>query len=107
MNDGSAFQFDSYVRGYHAFMNIWGPLLGECLKCMKETTNEVDKHAVAVVHINSLSTNVVVGHVIKFISMIVSMFLLLPGYTLSIEVNGKRINRGTGYGLEIPANSDF
>ena len=49
MNDGSAFQFDSYVRGYHACMNIWESLLGECLKCAKEITNEVDKHAVAVV----------------------------------------------------------
>ena len=23
MNDGSAFQFESYVRGYHAYLNIW------------------------------------------------------------------------------------
>ena len=53
MNDGSAFQFDSYYKGYHAYMNIWEPLLGERLKCVKEPTNEVDKHAVAVVRINS------------------------------------------------------
>ena len=45
MNDGSAIQFDSYVRSYHAYMNIWEPLLGECLKCVKEPTNEVGKHA--------------------------------------------------------------
>ena len=107
MNDGSAFQFDSYVRGYHAYMNIWEPLLGECLKCVKEPTNEVDKHAVAVFRINSLTKEVVVGHVPKFISMIVSMFLSLPGCTLSIEVTGKRVNRGAGYGLEIPANFHF
>ena len=107
MNNGSAFQFDTYVRGYHAYMNIWGPLLGKCLKCVKEPTNEVDKHAVAVVRINSLSKEVVVGHVPKFISMIVSMFLSLPGCTLSIEVTGKRVNRGAGYGLEIPANFHF
>ena len=78
MNDGSAFQFDSYVRGYHAYMNIWKPLLGECLKCMKEPANEDDKHVVAVVHIHSLSKEVVVGYVPKFISIIVSMFLSLP-----------------------------
>ena len=72
------------------------PLLGECLKCVKELTNEVDKHAVAVVRINSLSKEVVVGHVPKFISMIVSMFLSVPGCTLSIEVTGKRVNRGAG-----------
>ena len=107
MNDGSAFQFDSYVRDYHAYINIWEPLLGECLKCVKEPTNEVDKHAVAVVRINSLSKEVVVGHVPKFISMIVSMFLSLPGCTLSIEVTGKRVNHGAGYRLEIPANFHF
>ena len=101
MNDGSAFQFDSYVRGYHAYMNIWEPLLGECLKCVKEPTNEVDKYAVAGVRINFLSKEVVVGRVSKFISMIVSKFLSLPGHTLSIEVTGKRVNLEAGYGLEI------
>ena len=80
MNDGSAFQFDSYVRGYHAYMNIWEPLLGECLKCVKEPTNEVDKHVVAVVRINSLSKEVVVGHVPKFISMIVIIFIITRVY---------------------------
>ena len=75
MNDGSAFQFDSYVRDYHAYINIWEPLLGECLKCVKEPTNEVDKHAVAVVRINSITKELVVRHVPKFISMIVSIFL--------------------------------
>ena len=107
MNDGSAFQFDSYVRGYHAYMNIWKPLLGECLKCVKEPTNEGDKHAVAVVRINSLGKEVVVGHMPKFISMIASMFLSLSWCTLSIEGTGKGVNRGAGYGLEIPAKFHF
>ena len=71
MNDDSAFQFDSYLRGYDAYMNIWEPLLDECLKCVKEPTKEVDKHVVAVVRTNSLSKEVVVEHVPKFISMIV------------------------------------
>ena len=39
--------------------------------------------------------------------MTVSMFLLLPRCTLSIEVTGKRVTRGTGYGLEIPAKFHF
>ena len=39
MNDGSAFQFESYVRGYHAYLNIWEPLFGECLRCAKEPEN--------------------------------------------------------------------
>ena len=106
MNDGSAFQFDSYVRGYHAYMNIWEPLLGECLKCVKEPTNEFDKHAVAVVCIDSLSKEAVVGHVPKFIFMIVSMFLSLPGCTCDQKTR-KHVNRGAGYKLKIPANFHF
>ena len=74
---------------------------------MKEPTNEVDKHAVGVVRINSLSKEVVVGHVLKFISMIVPMLLSLPGSTLNIEMTGKRVNCGVGYRLEIPANFYF
>ena len=88
-------------------MNIWEPLLGECLKCVKEPTNEVDRHAATVVRINSLSKEVAVPHVPKFISMIVSMFLSLPGCNLSIEVTGKRVNCGAGYRLETPTNIDF
>ena len=107
MNDGSAFQFASHVKGYHAYMKIWESLLGECLKCVREPTNEVDKHAVAVVCIDSLSKEVVVEHVPKFISMIISMFLSLQGCTLSIEVTEKCVNRGAGYGLEIPVNFHF
>ena len=101
MNDSSAFQFESYVRGYHAYLNIWEPLLGECLK------NEVEKHAVAVVRINSRNEEVVVGHVPKLISMVVSMYLSLPRCTFSVEVTVKRINRGAGYGLETPAKFNF
>ena len=85
MSKGSLFQFDIYVRGYHAFMNIWEPLLGECLKCVKKPTSEVEKHAVAVVRLNFLSKEVVVGHVPKFISMILSMFLSLPGCPLALK----------------------
>ena len=95
------------IRGYHAYLNIWEPLLGKCLRCAKEPENEVDKHAVAVVRINSRNEEVVVGHVPKLISIVVSMYLSLPCCTLSIEVAGKRINRGAGYGLEIPAKFHF
>ena len=74
---------------------------------MKGPINEVEKHAVTVFGINSLTKEVVVRHVSKFISMIVSMFLALPGCTLSIEVTGKRVNHGAGYRLEIPTNFHF
>ena len=107
MKDSSTFQCESFVRGCHVYMNIWEPLVGECIKSRKEPTNEMDKTAVAVIRINSYSEEVVVGHVAKNMSKIVFMFLSLPHCALDIFVTGKRINRGGGYGLEIPANFYF
>ena len=34
-------------------------------------------------------------------------FLSLPNYSIRVHVKGKRINRGVGYGLEIPAEYLF
>ena len=34
-------------------------------------------------------------------------FLPLPNYSIRVHVKGKRINRGVGYGLEIPAEYLF
>ena len=103
MKDSSTFQCDSFVRGYHVYMNVWEPLVGECLKRKKEPTNKMDKTAVAVIRINSYSEEVVVGPVPKNLSKILFMFLSLSHCALDIFVTGKRINHGCGYGLEIPA----
>ena len=104
MKDSSTFQCDSFVRGYHVHMNIWEPLVGECLKNRKEPINEMDETAATVIRINSYSEEVVVRHVPKNMSKIIFMFLSLPYCALDIFVTGTRINRRGGYGLEIPAN---
>ena len=70
MKDSSTFQCDSFVRGYHVYMNIWEPLVGECLKSRKEPTKQMGKTTVAVIHINSYSEEMVVGHVPKNMSKI-------------------------------------
>ena len=44
----------------------------------------------------------VVGHVPNNFSKLFYHFLLLPGCSIGVEVTGKRVNRGSGYGLEIP-----
>ena len=64
----------------------------------------MDKTAVPVIRINSYSEEGVVGHMPKNMSKVALMFLSLPHCALDIFVTGKRINRGGGYGLEIPAN---
>ena len=79
-------QHSSFARGYHVYMNIWEPLVGKCLKSRKESTNEMDKTAVAVIRINFYSKKVVVGHMLKNMSKIVFMFLSLPNCVLDIFV---------------------
>ena len=90
MTNSSTFQFDSFIRGNHVYMNIWEPLVGEFLKSRKSQPTK------------STSEKVVVGHVAKNMSKVVFMFLSLPHCALDFFVTGKRINHGGGYGLEIP-----
>ena len=86
---------------------IWNPLIGEILKCKREPTNEVDKHAVAITRSNSLGKESFVGHIPQNISKFSSMFIMIPFTSIEVEVAGKRLNRGGGYGLEIPVKYRF
>ena len=83
-------------------MDIWNPVIGEILKCTREPTNEVDKHTVAIICSDSLAKESVVGQIPHNISKFSSMFLTIPSTTIEVEVLDKRVNRGSGYGLEIP-----
>ena len=47
--DWIMYEYNSFARGYHAYMNIWNPLVGETMKCMQEPSNEVDKNDVAII----------------------------------------------------------
>ena len=56
-----AYEYDSFARGFHVYMDIWNPVIGEILKCKREPTNEVDKHAVTIMCSDSLGKESVVG----------------------------------------------
>ena len=92
---------DTHSRGFHAYMDIWNPKIGEELAILKEPENEHDKFAVAVKRNNTVSRDVV-GHIGRHISKVIFQFLSLPGSTASAQVTGGRVNRGAGDGLEIP-----
>lgn len=49
MSDLGHLEVLSLVRGYHAYMNIWIPTIGETLDLWYEPNNSVDEKAVAVV----------------------------------------------------------
>ena len=60
----------SCIRGYHIYQDRWTPVNDEELRCQRERGNIQDLHAVAV-----LKDDIVVGHVLRKISTLSSMFL--------------------------------
>ena len=93
----------SYVGGYHAYMNIWNPKLGgNDVEVKHKVSNEHDKLAIAIFH-----SKRIVGHVPKNLRKFFYQFLSLPNCIISCEVTGKRVNRGGGYGIEIPVKYTF
>ena len=96
IDKANSFSFNSYARGYHAYMKIWNPVDGAVLVCTRETDNPHDNYAVSIIR-----NSYVVGHVPLGLSKTFSNFLSLPVSTMLCIVTGKRLNRGAGLGLEI------
>ena len=69
-----SFETESCIQGFHIYKDTWSPLIGEQLKCTRETNNPLDRYAVVVVNITPVSTETV-GHVPQCISAICSTFL--------------------------------
>ena len=45
---GRCLEINSFVRGYHAYMDVWDPVIGEILQLEREPSNLKDQKAVAV-----------------------------------------------------------
>ena len=91
------FHINSYIRGYHAYMDVWTPVLNEELILKREPTNDRDSNAVAV-----KKEEVIVGHVPFNLAPSISAFLRRDTNSGFAKVVGDKVNRGAGYGLEIP-----
>ena len=61
---------ESFIRGYHAYMDIWTPVEDEMLRLVPEPTNSVDRNAVAV-----MKEGQIVAHFPFNLSPIISLFL--------------------------------
>ena len=70
---------------------------------LKEPINKVDKNVVSLVRTNSHCKGEVLVHVQQK-SMIVSLFLCLPHYTLDTFATGKHVNHRDKYVLVISKN---
>ena len=88
-------------------MNIWTPIIGDDnLLCKQERDNKHDENAIPVLKCNGSGPRIV-GHVPFCYSSLFMKFLSLPYHCIKVCVEGKRVNRGVGYGLEIPAEYTF
>ena len=74
--------------------------------CTKELNNPCDTNAIAVQHDNMLHLRTV-GHVPWNYAPICSRLLTFPNHRIRCRVTGSRLNRGAGYGLEVPVDYIF
>ena len=99
--DITSLEVHSYVRGYHVYQDIWSPRIGEVLPLEREPDNSEDKFAVAIVRSR------VVGHLPFNLGSVASAFLRRGVNKGLVKVTGTKVNRGAGYGLEIPCKYHF
>ena len=60
-------------------------------------------HATVPFHPNNLTNKYdVIGHVPKLMARWLTKFLKRPSDSAGVIIKGKRVNRGGGYGLEVP-----
>ena len=78
-------------------MDIWTPVLNEELILKREPSNERDRNAVAVRKEEAL-----VRHVPFNLARLISSFLRRDINSVFAKVVGEKVNRGPGFGLEIP-----
>ena len=81
-------QINSYIRGYHAYMDVWTPALNGELILKREPTNETDRNAVAV-----LKEETVVGHVPFNLAPLILAFLRRDTNCGFAKVAGEKVNQ--------------
>ena len=89
-SDTAIYEVHSFVRGLHAYKDIWTPVVGEILRLRREPDNIRDRHAVAVMD----ASDRIVGHIPWNLAPIFSPFLLRDFNKGFVEVTGHEVNRG-------------
>ena len=105
-----------FICGYHSYVDIWEPEIGEKRQLKHEPSNIEDINAVAVVrekagnpgntdnterkndvHPNQVTTNdEVIGHLPRLMACAMTKFLKRGTNSGHLKVTGKRVNRGQG-----------
>ena len=90
---------ESFIRGYHAYMDVWTPVQDEILRLIPEFINSVDSNAVAV-----MKEGQIIGHVPFNLA---PLFLRRDVNKPFARVAGEKVNKGAGYGLEVQCDYQF
>lgn len=118
---------NSFIRGYHDYVDIWTPEEGQEYLLKRERSNKKDSNAVAVVkhrsrargsrrstrhtpydHSNELNNQYqIIGDAPRLKALWLTKFLKRATNSARVVVTEKRINRGGGYGLEVPGEFLF
>ena len=97
-----SFEVQSCIRGYHIYMTVWTPYIGETLPCSQENTNGHDPFAVKVSQLTG-EDETIVGHLPRKISSTCSIFLRKGGKISATVCGSRRFSRDLVQGgLEIP-----
>ena len=91
-------EVNSFIRGYHAYKDVWTPFIGKELLLRREPDNVKDRSAVTV-----LKDGCIVGHIPLNISVAVTYFLQRDYNKGFATVTGDKVN-SAGYGLEVSRN---
>ena len=101
------FKTESIIKGYHAYMNNWTPILGENLLTRPKPENEIVKYAVAVTKDARMIGHLKRGKIGQYAKTIFYFLQANPMNTTSFAVTGKRVNFGDGQCLQIPCTILF
>ena len=91
------------IKGYHAYMNDWTPILGENLSTHPEPENEMNKYVAVVTKDARVIDHLKKGKTGRYAKIVFYFLRANPINNASITVTGKRVNFGDGQGLQISA----
>ena len=91
------------IRGYHEYVRIWKPVLGETVECRREPGNTKDRYAVSVV-----KEDTIIRHLPRKVSKLCSLFLRRGGRILCTVLGSRQFSADLPQGgLQIPCRLIF
>ena len=97
------FETESVIKGYHAYMNDWTPILGENLSTRSEPENEIDKYAVAITKDTRVIGHLKKGKTGRYAKTVFYFLRANLMNTISITVTGKGLMLEMGKACKFPA----